>query len=79
MNSNIREDELYTEKIHTKNKLFIVDLKKNDGGYYVKLSEISNKKKSFIFVPVEGIDELIQTLENIKKEIKKQKNSNGEY
>ncbi len=56
------DPEIQTEKIVTQNKTFLVDLKKNQAGYYLKVSEWSNSKKSSIFVPAEGVDKLIEIL-----------------
>ncbi|MDH5716871.1 MAG: DNA-binding protein [Spirochaetia bacterium] len=56
------DPELHTEKVVTNNKLFLIDLKKNQAGYYLKVSEISNQKKSSIFIPQEGISGIIDAL-----------------
>ena len=58
--------ELVTEKIVTQNKTFLVDLKQNHAGYYLKISEWSNSKKSSVFIPKEGVDHLIQILQKYK-------------
>lgn len=60
------DPELYTEKITTNNKTFLVDLKENPGGFYLKVSEWSNNKKSSVFIPYEGLDDFIKTLEKLK-------------
>lgn len=60
------DPELHTEKIVTQNKTFLIDLKKNQAGFYLKISEWSNSKKSSIFIPSEGIDKLIEILEKYK-------------
>jgi len=63
------DPEIRTEKIVTQNKTFLVDLKKNQAGYYLKVSEWSNSKKSSIFIPAEGIDRMIEILESYKTSI----------
>ncbi|MCE9501242.1 MAG: DNA-binding protein [Leptospira sp.] len=60
------DPEIQTEKIVTQNKTFLVDLKKNQAGYYLKVSEWSNSKKSSIFIPAEGIERMIEILNNFK-------------
>ena len=58
--------EIRTEKIVTQNKTFLVDLKKNESGYYLKVSEWSNNKKSSVFLPSEGVDRMIEILQDFK-------------
>lgn len=60
------DPEIYTERIVTHNKTFLVDLKKNQAGYYLKVSEWSNSKKSSIFIPSEGVDKLLEILSKFK-------------
>ena len=60
------DSEIVTEKIVTQNKTFLVDLKQNQAGYYLKISEWSNSKKSSVFIPQEGVDQLIQILQKYK-------------
>ncbi|MCP5495233.1 MAG: DNA-binding protein [Leptospiraceae bacterium] len=60
------DPEIQTEKIVTQNKTFLVDLKRNQAGYYLKVSEWSNSKKSSVFVPAEGVDRLIEILSKFK-------------
>lgn len=64
------DPEIRTEKVITQNKTFLVDLKKNQAGYYLKVSEWSNSKKSSIFIPAEGIDRIIEVLSDFKNAIK---------
>lgn len=63
------DPEILTEKIVTQNKTFLVDLKKNQAGFYLKVSEWSNSKKSSIFLPAEGIDRMIEILHQCKSKI----------
>ncbi len=65
------EIELHTEKILTNSKKFLIDLKKNEAGYYLKLSEFSNHKKICVYIPAEGLDEIIESLSKIKSIIDK--------
>ncbi len=61
------DPEIRTEKVVTQNKTFLVDLKKNHAGFYLKISEWSNSKKSSIFIPAEGLDKMIEVLSDLKK------------
>lgn len=65
------DPEIRTEKVVTQNKTFLVDLKRNQAGYYLKLSEWSNSKKSSVFIPAEGIDRIIKILSDFKDTIRK--------
>ncbi|TGK04807.1 DNA-binding protein [Leptospira semungkisensis] len=56
------DPEILTEKVATQNKKFLVDLKRNENGYYLKVSEWSNSKKSSIFIPAEGVGRMIEVL-----------------
>lgn len=67
------DPEIQTERIVTQNKTFLVDLKKNHAGYYLKVSEWSNSKKSSIFIPAEGIEKMIQILSKFKSQMDEDK------
>jgi hypothetical protein len=69
------DPELQTEKILTQNKTFLVDLKKNQNGFYLKISEWSNNKKSSVFLPAEGIDRMIEILGQYKNRITEESGS----
>lgn len=73
----IIDPELITEKITTFNKTFLIDLRKNQGGYYLKMSEWSNDKKSSIFLPEEGVDRLIDILHKFKSKISEDSKAKG--
>ncbi|MEM7182836.1 MAG: DNA-binding protein [Spirochaetota bacterium] len=67
------DPEIETEKIVTHNKTFLVDLKKNQAGFYLKVSEWSNSKKSSIFIPAEGVDRMIEVLSKFKVKMQENK------
>lgn len=69
------DPELQTESIKTQNKTFLIDLKKNQNGFYLKISEWSNSKKSSVFLPAEGIDRMIEILEEYKARIAEESDS----
>ena len=64
-------EQISTNKIATNNKMFYVDLMKNANGYYLKLSEWSNGKKSSVFIPYEGLEEMIGVFGKLKTVIDK--------
>ncbi|WCL48652.1 DNA-binding protein [Leptospira sp. GIMC2001] len=69
------DPEIQTEKIVTHNKTFLVDLKKNQNGFYIKISEWSNSKKSSVFLPAEGIDLMVGILSDYKQRIASESDS----
>lgn len=59
------EDTLYTKKIITRNKAFFLDFKQNNNGKFLKVTESSGDKRSFVFVPEEGLKEFSDSLVEI--------------
>lgn len=59
------DQELASAKIETKRKTFFIDLKANDMGRYIKISERSSNKRSTIIVPEENIVELITKIQGL--------------
>lgn len=62
------EDTLYTRKIITRNKAFFLDLKQNNNGKFLKVTESSGEKRSFVFIPEEGLKEFSDSLVEILQE-----------
>ena len=59
------EEILFTKKIITRNKAFFLDLKKNDNGMFLKVTENNGEKRSFVFIPEEGLQEFGESLSEI--------------
>ncbi|MFH1539596.1 MAG: DNA-binding protein [bacterium] len=59
------EDTLYTRKIITRNKAFFLDFKQNNNGKFLKVTESSGEKRSFVFIPEEGLKEFSDSLVEI--------------
>lgn len=61
------------------NKDLFIDLKQNNGGKYLKISERKGKLRNTILIPVSGIKKLQAALEEVsaKTEDKKKERSNG--
>ncbi len=56
---------LHTEKILTDRKIFFLDLKENDRGRFVKITEDVRGRRDTIMLPVESLDEFIEALQEI--------------
>lgn len=59
------EETLFSKKIITRSKAFFLDFKKNDNGKFLKVTESTGDKRSFVFVPEEGLKEFSETLAEI--------------
>ncbi|MEW6200576.1 MAG: DNA-binding protein [bacterium] len=63
------EKTLYTRKVITRNKAFFLDFKENNNGKFLKITESSgDKKRSFVFIPEEGLTEFKEALKEIIQE-----------
>ncbi len=58
---------LHTEKIVTDRKIFFMDLKENDRGRFVKITEDVRGRRDTIMVPVEHLDEFLDALTAIRE------------
>ena len=56
---------LHTEKIVTDRKTFFLDLKENDRGRFIKITEDVRGRRDTIMVPIEAVNEFLDALENI--------------
>ena len=64
----MEEKTLYTKKIITRNKAFFLDLKENPNGKFLKITESNGEKRSFVFIPEEGLKEFFESLSEVLKE-----------
>ncbi|MGB3119040.1 MAG: RNA-binding protein [Verrucomicrobiales bacterium] len=53
---------IHTEKIFADRKIFFLDLKENDRGRFVKITEDVRGRRDTIMLPVEVLEEFIQGL-----------------
>jgi hypothetical protein len=60
-----RDEPLHTEKIVTDRKVFFLDLKENDRGRFVKITEDVRGRRDTIMVPEEVLDDFIDALHDI--------------
>ncbi|MDH4411044.1 MAG: RNA-binding protein [Verrucomicrobiales bacterium] len=58
---------IHTEKILADRKIFFLDLKENDRGQFVKITEDVRGRRDTIMVPVEFLDDFIGALEDIRE------------
>ncbi len=58
---------IHTEKIIADRKIFFLDLKENDRGQFVKITEDVRGRRDTIMVPVEFLDDFIGALEDIRE------------
>jgi hypothetical protein len=64
----MEEKTLYTKKIITRNKAFFLDLKENPNGKFLKVTESNGEKRSFVFIPEEGLKEFSESLNEMINE-----------
>lgn len=56
---------IHTEKIFADRKIFFLDLKENDRGRFVKITEDVRGRRDTIMLPIEVLEEFISGLQNI--------------
>lgn len=59
------DQPLHTEKIFADRKIFFLDLKENDRGRFVKITEDVRGRRDTIMVPTEVLDDFINALNAI--------------
>ncbi|MEO0447101.1 MAG: DNA-binding protein [Verrucomicrobiota bacterium] len=58
---------LHTEKIVTDRKIFFLDLKENDRGRFVKITEDVRGRRDTIMLPIENLDDFLDALHAIRE------------
>ena len=72
--SDSRHDPpLYTEKIISDRKIFL-DLKENNRGRFVKITEDVRGRRDTIILPMEALDEFLEALGRVAHEAKELEN-----
>jgi hypothetical protein len=56
---------LYSEKVFSDRKIFFMDLKENDRGRFVKITEDVRGRRDTIMLPVEALDEFLEALNRV--------------
>lgn len=62
------DNELFTRRFEIESKLFFLDFKENSNGRYLKITERSGDKCSFVTVPAQGLDSFVRQLNEIVKD-----------
>lgn len=57
---------IHTEKIVSDRKIFFLDLKENDRGQFVKITEDVRGRRDTIMVPAEVLDDFIDALHAVR-------------
>jgi hypothetical protein len=65
-NRSPQEGPIHTEKILADRKIFFLDLKENDRGQFVKITEDVRGRRDTIMVPAEFLDDFITALQDIR-------------
>lgn len=60
------EYPLHTEKVMADRKIFFLDLKENDRGQFVKITEDVRGRRDTIMVPIEVLEDFISALQNVR-------------
>ena len=64
---NRRNDyPIHTEKVFSDRKVFFLDLKENDRGKFVKITEDVKGRRDTIMVPGEALDDFVDALLNVQ-------------
>jgi len=62
-----RDNEpLHTEKVFADRKIFFLDLKENDRGRFVKITEDVRGRRDTIMVPADILDEFVEALQSVQ-------------
>ena len=56
---------LYSEKVFADRKIFFMDLKENDRGRFVKITEDVRGRRDTIMLPVESLDDFLEALNRV--------------
>lgn len=64
-----KDDALFTYKFDVESKAYFFDLKENQGGRFLKITELSNEKRNAIIIPEKGIEEFINYLKRTKDKL----------
>ena len=62
------DNELLSRRFEIESKLFFLDFKENPNGRYLKITEKSGDKRSFIIVPEGGLNSFIKEVTEIVNE-----------
>ncbi|MDF1812772.1 MAG: RNA-binding protein [Verrucomicrobiales bacterium] len=64
--SNSDNEPIHTEKIFADRKIFFLDLKENDRGKFLKITEDVRGRRDTIMVPADVLDDFVEALKNVQ-------------
>ena len=64
-NPHPHHQPLYSEKVFSDRKIFFMDLKENDRGRFVKITEDVPGRRDTIMLPIEALDEFLDALNRV--------------
>ncbi len=59
-------EPIHTEKVFADRKIFFLDLKENDRGRFVKITEDVRGRRDTIMIPAEVLDDFVEALKNVQ-------------
>ncbi len=69
-NNSGQSGPLYTEKVLSDRKIFFLDLKENNRGRFIKITEDVRGRRDTIILPIEALDEFMEALSRVADEAK---------
>lgn len=63
----VMENVLKSEKVAVERKIFFFDLKENERGRFLRITEDVNGRRDTIIVPVSGLGDFIKALNSIQE------------
>ena len=61
----VHHPPLYSEKVFADRKIFFMDLKENDRGRFVKITEDVRGRRDTIMLPAEALDDFLEALNRV--------------
>jgi hypothetical protein len=62
------ESELSSKKIQVERKMFFLDLKENQRGKFLKITEDVSGRRDTIIIPASGLPEILEAIEDMLDE-----------
>jgi len=59
------EEELHSRKIQVERKLFFLDMKENQRGKFLKITEDVNGRRDTIIIPASGLPEILEAIDDM--------------
>lgn len=69
MEGQVVQNDLFSDRLQVERKLFFFDLKENDRGRFLRITEDVNGRRDAIVVPTTGLREFRDTLDRVLAEL----------